>query len=131
MMTKAELEQIVNAINDTKSKRDEQMKIIDWLWKALIGVIVWIGIGLSKDVEQLKVDVNKLSTQTIYYNEDSKTMKEFMSKPRFTEDDFKNGLIPYINQLNQNTGEILKHNQKFTDIESRILKIEYGNERKN
>lgn len=120
-----EVTQIVSALKESQKNDTEKGRIIDWLFKALIGVIVWIGIGLRNDVDVLKNDVQKISTERVYSEKDMDAFRAFIQKPRFTRDDFDNLITPLVNSLNKNTVELNSRTNFMADTEKRLLKIEY------
>lgn len=120
-----EVTQIVSALKESQKNDTEKGRIIDWLFKSLIGVIVWIGIGLRNDVDVLKNDVQKISTERVYSEKDMDAFRAFIQKPRFTRDDFDNLITPLVNSLNKNTIELNSRTNFMADTEKRLLKIEY------
>lgn len=125
-MTNEDIKKIVSGLIESQHKENEKSKIIDWLFKALIGVIVWIGIGLRNDVDILKQDVSKISTERVYSDRDMEAFKEFIAKPRFTKEDYDNYTTPLINSVNKNTLELNARSQFISDTEKRLLKLEYS-----
>ena len=45
-----DIKRIVSAMHDSRIGDNDKEKYVDWLFKALIGVIVWITVGLKNDV---------------------------------------------------------------------------------
>lgn len=123
-MLPEDVSQIVSALKESQ-KPDEKSRIIDYLFKALIAVIVWIVVGVQKDVDDLKVNVQTLSNDKIYSERDMEAFKQFIEKPRFTKEDFDAQIQPLINNLNKNTLELNTRSAFFVDIEKRLIKLEY------
>ena len=124
-MTKEDLKEIVMAFQESQKSENDRGKIVDWLFKALIAVIVWIGIGLRKDVDVLKGDVSRMATEKSYSQRDIDAFKEFVKTPRFTEQDYENHIGPTLTKQ-----ERIESTQKdiVTDIEElkeEIREIKY------
>lgn len=124
-MNENDINKIVEAFNSSKFKESEKNRIIDWLFKALIAVIVWIGIGLRNDVEILKQDVNKITTQRTYSERDMDNFREFIKTPRFTKEDDDVALYPVKQDVIRNTLELKTRSSFFQEIEKRLLKLEF------
>ena len=129
-MTETDVNKIVEAIKESRHKETEKTKIIDWLFKALIGVLVYLGMGMQKDISILKTDVQKLTTEKVFNDKDMQALKDFTEKPRFTRDDFDSAILPLLNQINLNTTELNLRKATLNDFESRIVKLEYQSEHK-
>lgn len=136
-MTKEDIKEIAIAINDSQKHDNDRGKMIDWLFKALIAVIVWIGIGLKNDVDMLKNDVSIIANDRAYSQRDMDKFKTFIEKPRFTDEDDDVKLIPIISRLNELEKRDLetRTEQKarsilFKSIEERLKEMEY-NQRKD
>ena len=127
-MTKDEIKELAQALQKPPS---EQAKYIDWLFKALIGVLVYLGTGLKQEVKDLRTDVNvvkadvtKMATESNYSKEDMKDVKSFISVPRFTSDDFDNKITPLQNQVNQNTTELNARAPVIDGLQEKFIRIE-------
>tara|TARA_R110002049_G_scaffold224712_1_gene396474 strand:+ start:1267 stop:1668 length:402 start_codon:yes stop_codon:yes gene_type:complete len=124
-MTETDVKQIVDALKQSQSKDSDKSKMIEWLFRLLLGVIVWIGLGLKNDVDTLKKDVSTIITQRTYSEVEITNLKDFLKKPRFTREDYENLIIPIKSSVNKNELE-LKSRVAFMDqTQTRILKLEY------
>ena len=89
-MTETDVKQIVDALKQSQNKESEKSKMIEWLFRLLLGILVWIGAGIRDDVDVLKTDVSTIKTQRTYSETDMNAFKEFVKKPRFTREDYEN-----------------------------------------
>lgn len=125
-MTKADLEQITKAIASSKdNKGSDQAKYIDWLFKALIAILVWLGTEMKGDVNVLKENVSKMATERVYSERDMEEFKSFISKPRFTREEYDILTTPIINNINKNSLELKMLGQDKNDMDKRLMDLEY------
>jgi len=131
-MTKEDVHEIIDAIQQNRQEQRDKDKWVDWLFKALIGVLVYFGVEMRQDVSDIKDKQADMSDAVIINQEAIKqftmsvnSMRSFMSEPRFTKQDFSAGVNPIITQMNRNSLQIEENHNDISDIEDRILKIEF------
>lgn len=124
-MTETDVKQIVDALKQSQNKESEKSKMIEWLFRLLLGVLVWIGVGIRDDVDVLKTDVSTIKTQRTYSETDMNTFKEFVKKPRFTREDYENLTIPLRSDVDKNSIELKSRSTFIQNTTNRLLKIEY------
>jgi hypothetical protein len=111
---KKEFVEIIKEANLSKSSDTISLKgatVTEWLFRALIGLSIWVGLGMKKEVEQQSENINKLESvvSTMQTKQEMKDqtfdqLVEFMKDPKFiTENDFDKSIQPVITQLNKNT----------------------------
>jgi hypothetical protein len=109
-----EFVEIIKEVNSSKSNDIINLKgasVTEWLFRALIALSIWVGLGMKKEVEQQSENINKLESvvSTMQTRQEMKDetfdqLVEFMKDPKFiTENDFDKSIQPVITQLNKNT----------------------------
>lgn len=127
MKKNEQLEQLLlEALQSRKPTNEiDKSKAIDWLFKSLIAIVVWVVVGLRNDVDFVKTEVSKIATEKQYSERDMQDFREFIAKPRFTKEDFNIAIEPLVKQVNQNTLELNTRGSTLGDIENRLIKLEY------
>ena len=127
MKKNEQLEQLLlEALQSRKPTNEiDKSKAIDWLFKSLIAIVVWVVVGLRNDVDFVKTEVSKIATEKQYSERDMQDFREFIAKPRFTKEDFNIAIEPLVKQVNQNTLELNTRRSTLGDIENRLIKLEY------
>lgn len=124
-MAKEDIERIVTAVAESRHKDSDKTKIVEWIVRALLAILVYLGMGLRADVDSLKQDVAKLTNDRVYSDRDMSTLRDFMAKPILGKTEITDMLLPLITTINKNTTEINAVNIKSTDFEKRLLRVEY------
>ena len=131
-MTKTEFVEAMKEFQQVKDNGNEKNKIVDWLFKALIAVVVYLTIALSKNVDRVKQDMESvqkdisiIKTQRQYTQEEINNMKVFMTTDLYTEKDYQKNIEPIIKSiemLNKKTDDMYDNSRK---QERRIDELEY------
>lgn len=91
-MKQEDINQIVEAIKDSRQPESESKKLLDSIIKIATGLtsigIIWIGSSIL----ELSREVNDLKVRFEY-------VQEFTKKPRFTSDDFGQKIAPLVQDL--------------------------------
>lgn len=120
-----ELERIVGEVVRDSKDLPSVNKIVDWLFKALIGILVWIGVDIKQDVDQVQQNVNTIIIERQYTKDQVEKLSILANQPRFTQRDFLVEVAPLQNQVNRNTTELNVRGPVIDDLRSRIIKLEY------
>ena len=131
-MTKPEFVEAMKEFQQVKDNSNEKTKIVDWLFKALIAVVVYLTIALSKNVDRVKQDMESvqkdisiIKTQRQYTQEEINNMKVFMTTDWYTDKDHEKNIEPIlksIEMLNKKTDDMYDNSRK---QERRIDELEY------
>lgn len=128
-MTQDEKKELAKIVADSITKNQRGLpdvgKTVDWLFKALIAILVWMGSGVKSDVDTMKTEISKMATERQYTQREMDNFKEFLKEPRFTKNDFDAQILPLTNQINRNTTELNVRGPVLDDIASRLIKLEY------
>lgn len=106
------------------NKADERNKIIEWLFRLLLGVLVWLAVDMKDDVAQMKIEIQKIATEKVYNERDMELVKQYISKPVFSKQDFETQLAPTLIQINRNSIDINALMQFREVIEKRLTHLE-------
>lgn len=124
-MNNKEISEIVKALKDDRQHDKDKDKWVDWLFKALIGLLVYFGLEMKKDVSVIKSDTSDLK-QTVMLNQQSiNNLKGVTNRPTFTEGDYVQRTQPIINSVNKNSIQIEELNAKTQKIQERVLELEF------
>jgi hypothetical protein len=104
--TKMIADAVTQAVNNSRPQPSENAKMMDMLWKiasaAALGMLAWT----VSTVNKLQQEVGNISKDQEYTTKAVEKFNNFTEKPRFTEDDFSQKIIPLTNQVNANTIEL-------------------------
>lgn len=134
-MEKQDLDKILEHLKLNKIEHDNMDKnkaVIDWLFKALVAVIVYLGMGIKNSQNELSSQLNLINSkiqtmeaQNVYKKEDMEDVKSFMLKPRFTREDYEQLTNPTKQKVERVVLELESRNNFMQNTENRLLKLEF------
>lgn len=131
-MNQGDIDKLVEALSIQREQQREKDKWVDWLFKALIGLLVYFGLEMKKDVSEIKDQQTELA-KIVLLNQQSVNglngslgdLQSFTSKPRFTAEDFLEKTTPLINSINKNSIQIQQNEQNIQSLTERVLQLEF------
>lgn len=127
-MTQEEINQIASVLRSERKEDKEKEKWIDWLFKATVGLILYFGLEVKKDVTVIKEDTSSLRQTVMLQQQTVNQLQAQSSKPIFTEADYINRTQPLINSINKNTLMLDELQGDVHLVEERLLELEFLNE---
>lgn len=134
-MEKQDLDKILEHLKLNKIEHDNMDKnkaVIDWLFKALVAVIVYLGMGIKNSQNELNSQLNLINSkiqtmeaQNVYKKEDMEDVKSFMLEPRFTREDYEQLTNPTKQKVERVVLELESRNNFMQNTENRLLKLEF------
>ena len=128
-MTDQEKKEMIQMVATTMAANQKHVpdlsKIVDWLFKALIALLVWQGLDAKGTLEEVSDKVTKLEISDQVAKKDTEDFRAYINQPRFTREQYQMEAQPTINQVNRNTNEIneIKNNVLDNDNQLRELKF--------
>lgn len=123
-MTEADIRKIADAVKENRKANEiDKNKAFDWLFKALIGVLVWIGIGINDNVENLTGAVADLKKDNSYSLREIEKFRDYASRPTVTMQDVQSELKPLVTQINANTSELNERMPSIKDNTNRSIEL--------
>lgn len=131
-MTADERKEIVELIKESRNSDLDVKKWTDWLFKALIAILVYLGSGIKSEVKimqddlsDLQSDVARILIQKQYQDQDILNLKDILREPRFTNEDYLLQSQPVRDQVSKNTKELSTRNAWMNETSDKILDIIY------
>lgn len=97
---------------------------VEWIFKGLILLVVYMGQGIQADVEIMKTTLTTAAAEKLYFEKRLVQIDKFIEKPRFTKEDFEIGVNPIIKQLNINTDELNKRTVTFSEVQEKLIRYD-------
>jgi len=137
-LTQQEINKVVEALRNDQQQVHDREKWIDWLFKALIALLVYFGLEMQKDIQEIKDNQDDLKETTIVnqqtvggINETIRRLQDYTSQPRFTQQDYIEKVSPILNSINRNRLEIETNRQDIRSLSERVLEMEVMNQQNN
>lgn len=138
-MSEEEITKLLSkAISESKGSNSDRDKYIDWLFKALIGVLVWVGMGMKDDLKSSLDFQVKIQSTILEMRKDSEhdaekiqAVTNKLEEPRFTRQNYDLLTLPVFTQVNLNTATLTERAGILEDLTNRILSLEYSEKQKN
>ena len=104
---------IAEATKKSQQNIPEPKVVFDWLFRALMGVLVYLGVGLMNRVDSIDKsvglvgeDVKVLKIESDYEKREMESFKAFVKEPRFTKQDYEDDVQSTKTQVNRNINQL-------------------------
>lgn len=130
-MTKEDKEFLAELIKNQPSKEDKY-NVVDLAFKALSFIMTALVFWIFTVVNDTQHQVNEMSVDAKYFQAQVGKLEEFSKYPRFTQENFVQGILPLKTAIEANT-IILNQRRDFMNstesdlskLKERVSKVEY------
>ena len=120
-MTTKEAQELVEAIK--KNSQSEGMKITEVVFKFISTLSMALVMWTLTTVNSMQKDMIQLSSDASYMREAISDMKQFTSKPRFTQEDYDSQMKPIIQAIAKNTDDLQSLKLHSADVDLKIQQL--------
>ena len=107
-MTSEEKKEIAELIAASQQKNGlpNVGTVADWLFKALVAILLYYGSDIKTTVESLKADQQKSSVEAVYQQKVVEKLEKLLDEPRYTKNQHDSENAVNLDNIRRNTAEL-------------------------